>query len=255
MNRRTEPQTHPAGRVLAPGETLLSVSHLGVTLDHHPVLEDVSFRVPKQTTLAIVGPNGAGKTSLFRVLLGLLPHTGTVEWGEPVKIGYVPQHFQVTDVPISVGEFLSIKCRTDHRACLDSVGLEDGSILQKRLSVLSGGEMQRILIAWAIVDRPRVLLFDEPTSSVDIGSQDLVYATLNDLEARAGMTVLLISHDIHTVMHYSDATLALNRGVVYFGESRQLSDPVLLRKIFGVGSIEEDHAHPGHVPPAAGPNG
>ena len=254
MQARTEPQTRPAAGALPAGETLLAVRHLGVTLDHHPVLEDVSFHVPKQSTLAVVGPNGAGKTSLFRVLLGLLPHSGTVEWGEKVKIGYVPQHFQVTDVPISVKEFLSIKCRTDHRECLESVGLEDPSILRKRLGVLSGGEMQRILIAWAIVDRPEVLLFDEPTSSVDIGSQDLVYATLNGLEAKAGMTVLLISHDIHTVMHYSDATLALNRKVVYFGESRQLSDPDLLRRIFGVGSIEEDHAHPEHVPPAAGPN-
>lgn len=254
MGLRDEPQPSAAAGALPPGETILSVSHLGVTLDHHPVLEDVSFHVPKQSTLAIVGPNGAGKTSLFRVLLGLLPHAGRVEWGEKVKIGYVPQHFQVTDVPISVREFLSIKCRTDHRECLEAVGLDDRDLLHKRLSVLSGGEMQRVLIAWAIVDRPQVLLFDEPTSNVDIGSQDLVYATLNDLEARAGMTVLLISHDIHTVMHYSDATLALNRKVVYFGESRQLSDPVLLRRIFGVESIEEDHAHPEHVPPAAGPN-
>ena len=92
----------------------------------------------------------------------------------------------------------------------------------------------------------KAMLFDEPTSSVDIGSQDLVYATLNGLEAKAGMTVLLISHDIHTVMHYSDSTLALNRGVIYFGESRQLSDSLLLQKIFGVGPIHEDHAHPEH---------
>ncbi len=234
-------------------EDLLTVSGLGVTLDHHPILEDVSFRVRARTTLAIVGPNGAGKTTLFRVLLGLLPHTGTVAWRRPVKIGYVPQQFSVTDVPITVREFLAMKCKADYRECLAAVGLDDPAFLAKRLGVLSGGEMQRVLIAWAIVDRPDVLLFDEPTSSVDIGSQDLVYETLNSLERKAGITVLLISHDIHTVMHYSDATLALNRGVIYFGESRKLSDPVLLQRIFGVGPIVEDHAHPQHVPDSRGP--
>lgn len=228
---------------LAPSEDLLTVSNLGVTLDHHPVLDGVSFYLKPRTTLAIVGPNGAGKTTLFRVLLGLIAHSGSVEWHRPVKIGYVPQHFSVTDVPISVREFLAFKCKTDYRECLASVGLDDREFLGKRLSALSGGEMQRILIAWAIVDRPDVLLFDEPTSSVDIGSQDLVYETLNSLEKTAGITVLLISHDIHTVMHYSDYTLALNRGVIYFGESRALSDPELLQKIFGSGSILADHEH------------
>jgi zinc transport system ATP-binding protein len=226
-----------------PAEDLLTVTNLGVTLDHHPVLEDVSFRVRARTTLAIVGPNGAGKTTLFRVLLGFLPHTGTVEWHRRVKVGYVPQQFSVTDVPITVREFLAFKCKTDYRECLAAVGLDGSDILGKRLGVLSGGEMQRVLIAWAIVDRPDVLLFDEPTSSVDIGSQDLVYETLNSLERKVGITVLLISHDIHTVMHYSDATLALNRGLIYFGESRELSDPVLLQKIFGSGSILADHEH------------
>ena len=232
-----------ASAVSAPGDDLLIVDDLGVTLDHQPVLAGVSFRVRARTTLAIVGPNGAGKTTLFRVLLGLLPHTGSVRWERPVKIGYVPQQFSATDVPITVREFLAIKCRTDYRECLASVGLDDREFLDKRLSVLSGGQMQRVLIAWAIVDRPDVLLFDEPTSSVDIGSQDLVYETLNTLEEKAGITVLLISHDIHTVMHYSDATLALNRGVIYFGESRELSDPGLLQKIFGSGSILADHEH------------
>ncbi len=235
---------------LRTSEDILAVSHLNVVLDHHPVLEDVSFHVRRQTTLAIVGPNGAGKTTLFRVLLGLLPYQGTVRWSEAVKIGYVPQHFRVTDVPISVAEFLAMKCKADYRECLDSVGIDDPEILGKRLNVLSGGEMQRVLIAWAIVDRPQVLLFDEPTSSVDIGSQDVVYETLNELEAKSGITVLLISHDIHTVMHYSDFTLALNRRVVHFGESRELSDPLLLQRIFGIGPIHEDHAHPEHLHPA-----
>src|SRR2546428_5356544 len=88
---------------------VLRVANLGVRLDHIPILEDVSFHVRRGTTLAIVGPNGAGKTTLFRVLLGLVPHTGTVEWSGPVRIGYVPQNFVVTDVPITVRDFLGFK--------------------------------------------------------------------------------------------------------------------------------------------------
>ncbi len=233
----------PATPVEAPDGALLTVSGLGVVLDHHPVLEDVSFQVRPRTTVAIVGPNGAGKTTLFRVLLGLLPHTGTVTWHRPVKVGYVPQQFSATDVPITVREFLAMKCKADYGECLAAVGLDDREYLGKRLGVLSGGELQRVLIAWAIVDRPEVLLFDEPTSNVDIGSQDLVYETLNSLERKAGITVLLISHDIHTVTHYSDTTLALNRKVIYFGKSHELSDPVLLQKIFGSGSVLASHEH------------
>src|SRR5437879_12223533 len=87
------------------------VANLGVRLDHVPILEDVSFHVRRGTTLAIVGPNGAGKTTPFRVLLGLVPHTGTVEWSGPVRIGYVPQNFVVTAVPITVRGFLAFNSR------------------------------------------------------------------------------------------------------------------------------------------------
>src|SRR5438093_516377 len=148
---------------------VLRVSNLGVRLDHVPILEGVSFHVRRGTTLAIVGPNGAGKTTLFRVLLGLVPHTGTVNWSGPVRIGYVPQNFVVTDVPITVLDFLGFKSGAGFEESLAAVGL--GSVvLRKRLDVLSGGEMQRVLIAWAVLDRPNVLLFDAPTATVDIGS-------------------------------------------------------------------------------------
>jgi len=216
---------------------------LTVTLDHHTVLEDVSFAVKRRTILAVVGPNGAGKTTLFRVLLGLVPYRGKVEWKGKAKVGYVPQHFASTDIPITVREFLSFKCQADFRECLSAVGIEDQTILDRKLGVLSGGEMQRVLIAWAILDRPDVLLFDEPTTSVDIGSEELIYETLNRMEKETGITVLLISHDIHVVMHYSNQALALNRTVRFFGDPEDLSDPALLKEIFGSESVLEGHRH------------
>ena len=223
-------------------DIMLRVIDLSVKLGDQPVLDNVSFQVEKGTTLAIVGPNGAGKTTLFRALLNVTPCSGKIEWNGAVRIGYVPQRMTVTDVPISVNEFLSLKQKTGTEESILSVGL-DRDVLRRRLSVLSGGEMQRVLISWAILDRPNVLLFDEPTSDVDIGSEELVYEILNKLERELGMTVLLISHDIHVVMHYSDETLALNKSVTYFGESKNLSDPGLLGKIYGSSTILDRHIH------------
>lgn len=221
---------------------MLTVSNLNVKVDHQSVLENVSFQVRKGTTLAIVGPNGAGKTTLFRALLNVTPYSGKIEWNGPAKIGYVPQRISVTDVPISVKEFLALKCKSDFEDAIASVGL-GRDVLNRRLSVLSGGEMQRTLISWAIVDKPNVLLFDEPTSSVDIGSEELVYEILNKLEKELQMTVLLISHDIHVIMSYSDETLALNKSVIYLGESKNLADPTLLAKIYGSSTILAQHKH------------
>src|SRR3989475_10647826 len=103
------PPSRSSTRDAGAAADLLRVANLGVRLDHIPILEDVSFHVRRGTTLAIVGPNGAGKTTLFRVLLGLVPHTGTVNWSGPVRIGYVPQNFVVTEVPITVPDFLRFK--------------------------------------------------------------------------------------------------------------------------------------------------
>ena len=225
------------------GPNALRVSNLTVRLDGRTVLQDVSFDVRRGTTLAILGPNGAGKTVLLRTLLGLVPHDGTITWREGTKIGYVPQHLFVADVPITVREFLGIKKGIDLRESLASVGLIPDSILDERLGTLSGGELQRVLIAWAIADRPDVLLFDEPLSNVDLGGEDLILETLNRIEKAFGITVLLVSHDVHNVIEYSDTALALNRAVVYFGPSRNLSDPALLARVYGSGTLLSKHAH------------
>ena len=225
------------------GETALRVVDLTVRLDGRTVLQGVTFDVRRGTTLAILGPNGAGKTILLRALLGVIPHEGTVTWREGTKVGYVPQSLFVADVPITVRELLEIKHDIDVRGTLASVGLDPGSIMEERLGTLSGGELQRVLIAWAIADRPDVLLFDEPLSNVDLGGEDLILETLNRIEKAFGITVLLVSHDVHNVIEYSDSALALNRTVVYFGPSKSLSDPALLARIYGSGTLLSKHAH------------
>jgi zinc transport system ATP-binding protein len=221
---------------------MLVVSGLGVTLQNKTILEDVSFKAKKGISLAIVGPNGGGKSTVFRALLNLVPYTGTIRWNDKVRMGYVPQSLVSTDLPISVEEFLRFKCRTDFETCINSVGLEK-AILRQSLGSLSGGELQRVLIAWAIVDSPSVLLFDEPTSGVDIGAEEPIYDNVNHLKKEDGITILLISHNMHIVMHYADYVLALNKRVLFFGDAKSLTHSQLLSVIYGneFALSEEEH--------------
>jgi zinc transport system ATP-binding protein len=217
------------------GDFILRVSNLNIEISNQKILENLSFAVRRGTTLAIVGPNGAGKTTLFRALLNLVPFTGKIEWNGKVKVGYVPQVLSVRDVPISVKEFLALKSgsESDINNSLASVGLEPDFIKAKSMSVLSGGQLRRVLIAWAIVDKPDVLLFDEPTSGVDLDSEEAIYGMLKTLTAKNRITLLLISHDLHIVREYSDYALAVNRCIIFFGESKDVMNPETQKLIYG----------------------
>jgi zinc transport system ATP-binding protein len=210
----------------------LKVSNLKVQIQNEIILENVHFEIKKGTILAIVGPNGAGKTMLFRTLLNLMPYTGKIEWSEKAKIGYVPQNVSVKDVPISVREFLAYKKGLDVENVLTAVRLEP-EIMNKTLSILSGGQLRRVLVAWALMDDPNVLLFDEPTVGVDIGGEESIFSTLKDLKEKKSMTILLITHDVHLVREYTDQLLGLNKCTTFFGDSQQIAEPSLQEKIYG----------------------
>jgi zinc transport system ATP-binding protein len=213
---------------------ILKVSDLSVEISNQPIISNVTFKINRGITLAIVGPNGAGKTTLFRALLNLVPYSGKIEWNGKMKIGYVPQILSVRDIPISVKEFLSYKNESvqDMEAVIASVGL-NSEIIDKSLGTLSGGQMRRVLIAWAIVDKPDVLLFDEPTSGVDLDSEEAIYGMLRKLTAKNKITLLLISHDLHIVREYSNYALALNKCLVFFGESKEVMNPDTQKLIYG----------------------
>ena len=214
-------------------EYVLKVSNLKVTLQNQIVLDNISFNVKKGTTTAVLGPNAAGKSVLFRTLLNLLPHSGNIEWSEKVKIGYVPQNVAITDIPLSVKEFLSIGNKINVENALSLVRLNDKDVLNKRLGVLSGGQLRRIMIAWALIDEPHILLLDEPTTGIDVGSEEPIFMMLNDIKKRKKMTILLITHDIHIVREYTDYLLALNKCVTFFGKSEEIANLEIQKRIYG----------------------
>ena len=212
---------------------ILKVSNLNVRFQNQIILDNISFNVKKGTTMAILGPNGAGKSVLFRTLPNLVPYDGNVEWSEKVKVGYVPQNIAVTDMPLSVKEFLSIGNRINIENALNLVRLKDKSVLNKRLGVLSGGQLRRILIAWALIDEPNILLLDEPTTGIDMDSEEPIYLMLNDIKKTQKITILLITHDIHIVQEYTDYLLALNKCVTFFGKSEEIGKIETQKMIYG----------------------
>jgi len=214
-------------------EDLLKVTKLNVTLQNQIILSNISFNVKKGSTIAILGPNGAGKSVLLRTLLNRLPYTGNIEWTEKTRIGYVPQMVSVSDVPMTVREFLSLGKDVDLTESLSQVRITDKKILDKRLGVISGGQLRRILIAWALNDKPNVLFLDEPTTGIDMDSEEPIYLMLNELKKTRDITIFLITHDIHIVQEYADSLLAINKCLTFCGPAAEIAKQSTQKLIYG----------------------
>jgi zinc transport system ATP-binding protein len=232
--------------------TILEVLDCSVVLDGQELLVGISFAVRKGEALAVIGPNGAGKTLLIRALLGLVPFSGTVNWQTGLRIGYVPQKFPVDKtVPLTVREFFLLKAKgfwiPDHTFLehlsheLSLVGLSQ-EILDRPVGELSGGQLQRLLIGWAMVDHPEVMLFDEPTAGIDVGFEETVYHLLQRLQKERNTTILLVSHELNIVYRYADQVLCLNRQMVCHGKPHEVLHPQDLARLFGEGGFYEHHA-------------
>lgn len=217
-------------------DIILEVKNLSVSFDGNKVIDDLSFNLKEKDNLVILGPNGAGKTVLLKTLLGIFPFQGEIKWRENIKIGYVPQKFLPDkNIPLSVEEFFKFK-KIDAgqiMAALESVGLKDKTILQKRIGALSSGQLQRILIAWALVDNPNILLFDEPTSGIDIEGEETIYNLLNQIEKERDLTIILITHDLSVVYKFADLVLCLNKKAVCQGPPQEVLKLENLNRLYG----------------------
>ncbi|MEK7120240.1 MAG: metal ABC transporter ATP-binding protein [Patescibacteria group bacterium] len=239
-------------------QKILKVKNLTVVFDDNVVIDNLNFEVEKGEMLSIIGPNGAGKTVLVRALLGLVNFTGSVEWKKNIKIGYVPQRFFVeNDMPLTVEEFFKFKTNKHaqiHRA-LEQVGWQGGSspehfehhlkshLLNQQLGKLSGGQLQRILIAWSLIDNPDILLYDEPTSGIDAGAEETIYSTLLNLKDKSGMTIIFVSHELSVVYNYATKVMCLNKEKFCYGEPEDILGAESLSKLYGEKMKFYSHQH------------
>lgn len=237
----------------------LEVENLSVMLDHKLILENISLSLPHPVFAAIMGPNGAGKTTLLKTILGIIkPTSGRIHLfgkdvlGNPSEarklVGYVPQRDKIVRyVPLKVidvvlmglvsrKEVPRIVTSKDMKLSLEAleyVGMSEHA--SELFSNLSGGQQQRVLIARALVSKPKILLLDEPFNAVDANAQAFIAELLNRLKTENNISILLVSHDINTVVEYIDILMFLNKKMIAIGRPHEIFRDDVLRLVYGKG--------------------
>ncbi len=235
------------------GTLLLTAENIGFSVRGKVILDDVSLQLHSKEIITLIGPNGAGKTSLIRILLGLnQATTGKVKRGKNLRIGYVPQRIHVPDVmPLRVYDFLNVTglYRIDQcRKILEEVSCD--YLLYSPMQNISGGEMQRVLLARALLKAPQLLVLDEPASGMDIIGQQALYETIRNIRDKHDCGILMVSHDLHLVMAATDRVICLNSHVCCTGHPDAVSEHPEYLKLFGdaidglaLYSHHHDHEH------------
>ena len=219
---------------------ILEVERLSVRFGRTIVLRDLSFTVAAGDALAIIGPNGSGKTVLFKALIGSIPHEGAIRWAPSTRIGYVPQKLDLErDLPLTGVDFLHAKAAVTGAAPAETARVLDLVSLPVKLAAqsigaLSGGQFQRLLLAFALMGSPTALLFDEPTAGVDEPGEENLYAMIRRVQESAGLTLLLISHELNLVYRYATAVLCLGRrGGSCYGPPVEILTAQRLQEMYG----------------------
>jgi zinc transport system ATP-binding protein len=229
------------------------IENFGVSIGQVPILENVNIHIHCGELTAIIGPNGAGKTTLLRALLGELAHTGELKYldasGRKTNtplIGYVPQQISFDpDTPTSVFD-LFIACGSKKpawlfkpanvrkRAVEGLAKVKADHLIDRRLGALSGGELQRVLLALALDPVPNLLLLDEPASGIDQGGLEMFYNTVSELRKNFDLSIILISHDLELVAKYADRVIMLNKTVISSGTPNQVFSDERVMRAFGI---------------------
>ena len=238
-------------------DSLLELSAINLVRGRRHLLQQVDLKVGWGEILTIIGPNGAGKTTLLRVALGLMPPTSGRVFRHPgITIGYMPQRLHIDPtLPLTVQRFLAMagkELAEKSLPLLKEVGAPH--VLGSSMQNLSGGELQRVLLARALIRNPDLLVLDEPVQGVDVHGQVELYQLITRIRNERGCTVLMVSHDLHLVMAATDRVLCLNRHICCSGAPETVtSDPAFL-ELFGplavqhlaIYSHDQNHRHENH---------
>lgn len=239
---------------------LLEIHDLGVSLGGRWVLEGVSLSVDAGELVALIGPNGAGKTTLLRVALGLIPYQrGQVRvLGKPPSkltpvdralIGYVPQALQFDrTMPLLVSELLQAMLgetvapreqlhngELRRRAWLMRVlqAVDAGHLLDRQVRALSGGELQRVVVAAALAREPRLLLLDEPATGIDVGVRLQFYDLIEEQRVQRGVGALMVSHDLSIVSRYATRVVCIHHRLICTGTPQEVLQMPIMEELYG----------------------
>ena len=238
-------------------DLLIKGEGLTLALGGPPILDNVDIAIHAGEIVTVIGPNGAGKSTLIRVLLDLQKRTGGTITRKPnLRIGYVPQRFPLTpNVPLDVARLLTLT----HQATPDEIddALNETGIAhlkQASVSTLSGGELQRALLARALLRQPELLVLDEPVQAVDFIGEIRLYELIAAIRQRHGCGVLMVSHDLHMVMAESDRIICLNSHICCEGRPESVTHDPEFARLFGPSAVRmiaaythhHDHDHESH---------
>ncbi len=233
-------------------KTILSVKHLTVKYGNTTAIYDISFELKRGALVMVIGPNGAGKSTLIKATLNLVPHNGEVKLFEKpitqltrtehLKIGYVPQRFNFSkNLPITVQEILELSLaktplsQAERERRIETF-LKMAHLAKMRnelIGNLSGGQMQRVLIARALTFLPEIIFMDEPLAGIDIAGEKTFYEFMDTIHTRYKITIILVSHDVTVVDKFADTVLCLNKRLVCGGNPRDVLSEQNLKKLYG----------------------
>ena len=203
----------------------ISLRHVYFAPKGKVLLENISVCFAKNQLTTLVGPNGGGKSTLLKLILGVeAPTAGQIRKRKGIKIGYMPQKISLpTELPMTVGRFLN------NTHPLQQVGA--GHLSDMDMATLSGGEMQRVLLAYALQDKPDLLLLDEPIQGLDVQGEQQMYQLIFDYQKQTGCCIVMASHDLNFVLARSDKVLCLNKHICCQGKPEQVKDNDLFIKV------------------------
>ena len=238
-------------------DSLLKLRNIGLSRQGKTILKDVNLDIHGGEIITLIGPNGAGKSTLLKLALGLIqPSSGQRNVISGLRIGYMPQKISLPEtLPINVEQFLKL-ARGYHKSQLSQIchRLNISHLLDNPMQKLSGGELQRVLLARALMSKPELLILDEPVQGLDVSGQSELYHLITDLKDELNCGVLMVSHDLHLVMAATDKVICLNGHICCEGHPQAVQQDPSYLELFGKSmpahlvpyTHHHDHTHGEH---------
>jgi zinc transport system ATP-binding protein len=233
---------------------IAKLENISLTINRQTILNDINLELEKGKITTLIGPNGGGKTTIARILLGIVkPSSGKVVKDPKIKIGYMPQKIEIDrTIPLTAKDFIQLStCKIEFDETFKNLSerLNIKKILHKQIHDLSGGQLQKVLFLRALLNKPNLLVLDEPTQYMDINATQEFYQIIDEIRKSAHCAILLVSHDLHTVMQKTDSVFCVNHHICCHGSPELVNEHPEYLSLFGNRSAitvyqhHHDHKH------------